>query len=72
MIFDWDRVSCEDFGDCPDEIVVAGIDFIGRQLFCGLCLQWEGCFWEPPMRGQRHRVIDLIIDGREEDFKLSR
>jgi hypothetical protein len=33
MIFDRDRVSCYDFGDCHDEIAVAGVDFIGIGQF---------------------------------------
>jgi hypothetical protein len=31
MIFDQDRVSYNDFGDCHDEIATAGVNFIGRQ-----------------------------------------
>jgi len=42
MILDRDLVSSDDFNDCHDEIVVAGVDFIGRQLICGHYLQWEG------------------------------
>jgi hypothetical protein len=59
MVFDWDRVSCDDFDDCHDEVAVAGIDFIGRRLSCGHYLQGEGCFWAPPTkvatRHQSHR-----------------
>ena len=44
MIFGRDHVFCDDFGDF-DEIVVAGVDFIGRRPICGLYLQGEGCFW---------------------------
>jgi hypothetical protein len=33
MISGWTSVSCDDFGDCQDKIIVAGIDFIGRQPF---------------------------------------
>jgi hypothetical protein len=36
MIFGWDRVSCNDFGDCHEETIVACNDFISRQLICGL------------------------------------
>ena len=50
MIFSRDRVSCDDFGDCHDEIAIAGVDFIGRRPICGLCLQGEGCFWALPTR----------------------
>ena len=62
MIFGQDRVSCDEFGDCHDEIAIAGINFIGRLPICCLYLQEEGCFWEP-LRGQRLRIIDLIVDG---------
>ena len=48
--FWWDRVSCDDFGDCYDEIVVAGVDFIGGWPIYGLYLQGEACFWEPYTR----------------------
>ena len=71
MIFGRDHMSCDDFGDCHDEISVAGVDFIGRRPIYGLYLQGEGCFWEP-LRGQRLQVIDLIVDGRGEDFKVLR
>ena len=50
MIFGWDSVSCDDFSDCHDEIAVAGVDFIGRRPICGLYLQGNGTFWEPPTR----------------------
>jgi hypothetical protein len=71
MIFGWDCVSCDDFSDCHDEIVVAGVNFIGRQLIYGLYLQ-GGNASGSPQRGQRLRVIDLIVNGREEDFKVLR
>ena len=44
MIFGRYRISCDDFGDCHDEIAVARVDFIGRQPICGLYLQGKGCF----------------------------
>ena len=44
MIFGRYRISCDDFGDCHDEIAVARVDFIGRQPICGLYLQQKGCF----------------------------
>ena len=50
MILSLDRVSCDDFGDCHDEITVAGVDFIGKRPICDLCLQGEGCFWALPTR----------------------
>jgi hypothetical protein len=71
MIFNWDHVFYDDFGDCHDKIAIAGIDFIGRRPVCGLYLQGEGCFWEP-LRGQRLWVIDLIVDGCKEEFKVLR
>ena len=67
----WDRVFYNDFGDYHDEIDITGADFIGRRPICDLYLQGEGCFWEP-LRGQQLRVIDLIVDGREEKIKVSR
>jgi len=42
--------SYDNFGDCHDEIAIAGVDFIGRRPICYLYLQEEGCFWEPPTR----------------------
>jgi hypothetical protein len=44
MIFGRDRVTYDDFGDCHDEIVVAGVNFIVRRSVCGPYLQGEGCF----------------------------
>jgi hypothetical protein len=44
MIFGRDRVFYDDFGDCHDEIVVAGVNFIDRQPICGLYLQGEGAY----------------------------
>ena len=31
MIFGQDHVSCAVFSDCHDEIVVVGVDFIGKR-----------------------------------------
>ena len=42
MIFGRYRISCDDFGDCHDEIAVARVDFIGRQPICGLLSATEG------------------------------
>ena len=42
MIFGRYRISCDDFGDCHDEIAVARVDFIGRQPICGLVSATEG------------------------------
>ena len=44
MISGRERLSCNDFGDCHDKIIVAGVDFIGRRPICGLYLPGEGCF----------------------------
>jgi hypothetical protein len=66
MIFCRDRVSYDDFGDCHDEIIVAGVDFIGKWSIYGLYLQGE------PLRGQQLQVIDLIVDGGREEFKVLR
>lgn len=41
MIFCRDFVSCNHFDDYHDDIIVTGIDFIGRWLICGLYLQGE-------------------------------
>jgi hypothetical protein len=48
MIFCQDCVSCDDFGDCHDEITISCVDFIGRWPIYDLYLQGEKCFWEPP------------------------
>ena len=37
------------FGNCHNKMVVTSIDFIGKRPICGLYLQGEGSFWEPPM-----------------------
>jgi hypothetical protein len=71
MIFGQDYVSCNDFDDCHNKITVAGINFISTGPICDLYLQGKECFWDP-LRGQRLSVIDLIADGRGEDFKVSR
>ena len=54
-----------------DEIAIAGVNFIGGRLVCGLYLQGEGCFWEPTTRtatsGHRshHRCSQRGIQGLE-------
>jgi len=35
MISDQDLVTCDDFGDCHEDIAIIGIDFIDRRLICG-------------------------------------
>ena len=60
MIFGRDRVSCDDFGNCHDEIVIAVVDFIGRWPTCGLYLQGR------PQWGQLLWDIDLIAVGHGE------
>ena len=47
MILDRDLIFYDDFNDCHDEIVVAGVDFIGRRLICGLYLQGRGASRSP-------------------------
>ena len=66
MIF---NVSCDDFDDCHDEIVVASADFIGRRPSCAHYLQGEGasCL---PQRRQVLRVIDLIVIGHEKTSRF--
>jgi len=59
-----DRVSCDDFDDCHDKIMVAGIDFIDKRTICGLYLLGEGCFLESPMRIAT--PVHLLIDGHRE------
>jgi hypothetical protein len=54
-------VFYDDFGDCYDEIAIAGVDFISEQPIWSLYLQGGGML----LRGQRLWVIDLIVDGRE-------
>ena len=68
MIFGRDRVPCDDFDDCHDEIAAAGIDFIGKRPIYGHYLQGEGAPGHS-QRGQLLQVIDLIIDGRGEEIK---
>jgi hypothetical protein len=48
MIFGRDFVTCDDFGDCNDEVAVAGVDFIDSQLICSHYLRGEGYFWALP------------------------
>jgi hypothetical protein len=48
MILDRDLASYDDFNDSHDEIVVAGVDFIGRRLICGHYLQGEGVLLGTP------------------------
>jgi len=50
MIFGWDRDFYDDFNDCHDEIIVAGINFIGRRPIDGFYMQGEGCLWALPTR----------------------
>jgi hypothetical protein len=64
MISGQNRVSYNDFGDCHDEITVAGIDFIGTRPICGLYPQGEGCFYEDNTQG-----IDLIVNSRREEIR---
>jgi hypothetical protein len=47
MIFGLDRMSYDDFSDCHDEIVVAGVDFIGKRPIYGIYLQGEGASSSP-------------------------
>ena len=50
MISGQDLVTCDDFGDCDDEITIIGVDFVGRRPICGRYLQGEGCSWALPTR----------------------
>jgi hypothetical protein len=50
MIFGRDRVSCDDFSDCHDEIAVASVDFIGRRPICGLLCAMGGVLLGAPTR----------------------
>jgi len=62
MIFGRDRVSCDDFGDCHDEIAVAGIDFYQQVAnLWPLSIGGRGASGSH-LRGQRLHVIDPIID----------
>jgi hypothetical protein len=36
MIFGRRRISCDDFGDYHDKVIVAGVDFIGKRSIYGL------------------------------------
>ena len=48
MIFSRYRVSCYGFGDCHDENVVAGVNFIDKRKICVLYLQGEGVLLGSP------------------------
>ena len=54
-----------------DEIAIAGVNFIGGRLVCGLYLQGEVSFWEPPTRTttsvhrSHHRCSQRGIQGLE-------
>ena len=50
MIFGRDLVTCDGFGNCHDEIIVASCDLIGRWPIYGHYLQGEGCFCALAMR----------------------
>jgi hypothetical protein len=57
MIFSWDLVTCDDFGDCHDKIDIAGGQFVA--IIC------KG--WDAPRHSQQGHflwVIDLVVDGR--------
>jgi hypothetical protein len=47
MIFCQDHVSYNDFGDCNDEIAVAGIDFIGGGQFMAFVCKGRGASRRP-------------------------
>jgi hypothetical protein len=68
MIFGFDLVICDDFGDCHDMVVIAGIDMNDSQPICGHYLLGEGCSWALPTR-KVTLVIDLIVDGYGEEIK---
>jgi hypothetical protein len=64
MIFCRDRDSGDGFDVCHDEIVIVGVDFIGRRSICGLYLQ--GGAPEHSQRGHLLWVIGLVVNGHEE------
>ena len=71
MISGRDRIFYDEFSDCHDKIVVVGVDFIGRRTICGFICKGGGASGSP-LRGKRLQVIDLIVDGRGEEFKVLR
>jgi hypothetical protein len=50
MIFGRDLVFCADFGDFNDDVVIVGVNFIGRRLICGHYRKGEECLWTLPTR----------------------
>jgi hypothetical protein len=71
MIFGQDRVSCDDFSDYHDKITVAGIDLLADDQFVAFIYKGMSASGSS-LRGQRLRVIDLIVDGRGEEINVSR
>ena len=70
MIFGPDRISYDDFGDFHDEIAVAAsISSANGQFIAFICKGRDAS--GNPLRGQRLRVIDLIVDRCGEEFKVS-
>jgi hypothetical protein len=47
-------VTCNDFDDDKDEIVGAGVDFIGNRSICGYYLQGLRYSWALPVKEIRH------------------
>jgi hypothetical protein len=47
MIFGWDYVSCDDFGNCHDKIIIAGVDFIGDGQFVTFICKGMGASGSP-------------------------
>jgi hypothetical protein len=58
-------VSCDDFGDCHDKIIVAHVDFIVRRPICGLYLQEEGCFWTYEESDSGSSISSLMVAERK-------
>jgi hypothetical protein len=68
MIFGQDLATCDDFGDCHDKIVVAGVSSAGGQIVVIICKERDAPR-HSQMRTVTLRVIDLVVNGRGEEIK---
>jgi hypothetical protein len=62
MNFSRDRVSCDDFGDCHDEIAVAGVDFIITRPICFLHRQAANI---TPFPSQKQKLFACILNQKK-------
>jgi hypothetical protein len=72
MIFGRDLVTCDDFSDCHDKIVVTGVSSTGGQFVAIIC-KGRDAPRHSQMRTVTLRVIDLVVNGgRGEEIKHRR